>query len=215
MTLEICEIFSSIQGESTFMGLPCTFVRLAGCNLDCSYCDTAYARAPGKPFSVASLVEKVLARQCPLVEITGGEPLLQQQTPDLALALLQSGHTVLVETNGSLDIERLDRRCIIIMDIKCPGSGQEQMNDYANLERLRSHDQLKFVMGDRKDYVFARNLLAENQVGVAPGNIIFSPVHGRLNPAILAAWIQQDQLFNVRLQMQLHKILWPEAEKGV
>ena len=197
------------------MGLPCTFIRLAGCNLDCSYCDTAYARGQGEPFTVDNLVAKVVERRCPLVEITGGEPLLQQDTPPLALALLETGHTVLVETNGSLDIGALDRRCIIIMDIKCPASGQEKMNDYANLGRLRPHDQVKFVISDRDDYTFARDLLAAESIRVKTGNIIFSPVHGRLNPANLAAWIQEDRLYQVRLQVQLHKILWPDVEKGI
>ncbi len=215
MALEVCEIFSSIQGESTHTGRPCTFIRLAGCNLDCSYCDTAYARGPGRPFTVESLVGKVIEIGCPLVEITGGEPLLQQETPALALALIETGHTVLVETNGSLDIDDLDRRCIIIMDIKCPASGQEQMNDYANLDRLKPHHQVKFVVTDRNDYEFARNLLAARSIAVQPGNIVFSAVHGKLNPARLAAWILEDHLFNVRLQVQLHRILWPDTERGV
>ncbi len=215
MAIEISEIFTSIQGESTFTGCPCTFIRLAGCNLACNYCDTSYARGPGELFNIGSLVARVLELGCPLVEITGGEPLIQQETPLLALALLESGHTVLVETNGSLNIDRLDRRCTIIMDIKCPGSGQAEMNDYANFGRLKPHDQVKFVISDRKDFDFASDLLKANRLKVDPGNIIFSPVYGTMDPATLAAWIQEDRLFNVRLQIQLHKLLWPEVDKGI
>lgn len=215
MALKVAEFFSSIQGESTYMGLPCTFIRLAGCNLHCNYCDTLYAHKKGQVWHIESLVDKVVSAGCPLVEITGGEPLIQEETPALALALLQSGHRVLVETNGSLDIDRLDRRCRIIMDVKCPGSGQSELNNYANLELLKPHDQVKFVMTDRQDYVFAKRLLKKRTIKVETGNIIFSPVHDRLAPSKLAGWILEDGLFHVRLQLQLHKVIWPGINKGV
>lgn len=214
MALTVNEIFQSIQGESLHAGRPCVFVRLTGCNLRCRYCDTAYAYEEGKPLSLGHIVDQVTAFGCGLVEITGGEPLLQPETPLLVTRLLDLGYEVLVETNGSLDIDILDRRCVRIVDMKCPSSGEEHRNDPANLARLSPLDQLKFVMADKADYAFAKHLIQEGRPAIPPSSILFSPVTGVLDPADLARWILEDNLA-VRLHLQLHTIIWPHAERGV
>jgi 7-carboxy-7-deazaguanine synthase len=228
MHLNVSEIFYSIQGESLYAGLPCVFIRLAGCNLKCAYCDTRYAHDGGTAMSLPEILGRVAGFSCPLVEITGGEPLLQDETPALADALLAKGYRVLVETNGSIDINRVSKKCVRIVDIKCPGSGHVDQNDLANLKRLSPMDQLKFVLTDRMDYEFARDMIfdawqqdtipasippPEPMPISAPVPILFSPVHGCLKPAALAEWILGDHL-NVRLHLQMHKILWPEAHRG-
>lgn len=228
MPLNVSEIFYSIQGESLYAGLPCVFVRLAGCNLRCAYCDTLYAHDGGTVMPIKEILSRVGDFSCPLVEITGGEPLLQDETPALADALLADGYLVLLETNGSLDIDRVSRKCVRVVDIKCPGSGHADQNDLANLNRLSTIDQVKFVLTDRADYEFARDLILEKrQQGTtavflpATGSlpikgqrpILFSPVHGRLEAAELAEWILADHL-NVRIHLQMHKILWPDAHRG-
>ena len=159
MSLTVYEIFYSIQGESVYAGLPCVFVRLTGCNLRCRYCDTRYAFDEGSVMSVAQIVDQVATFGCDWVEITGGEPLAQNHTPDLVDALLNNGYHLLMETNGSLDIDRVDCRCSRIMDIKCPSSGEHTKNDSANLQRLTAHDQVKFVIGDHDDFIFATRRL--------------------------------------------------------
>lgn len=214
MTLTVNEIFHSIQGESLHAGRPCVFVRLTGCNLRCRYCDTAYAYDEGKPLSPGDIVDQVAAFGCGLVEITGGEPLLQPDTPRLVTRLLDRGYEVLVETNGSLAIDTLDRRCVRIVDMKCPSSGEEHRNDYANLARLTTTDQLKFVMADKADYAFAKHLIRERHPAITPSSVLFSPVTGVLDPAELARWILEDKLA-VRLHLQLHTIIWPHTERGV
>jgi 7-carboxy-7-deazaguanine synthase len=213
MPLVVNEIFYSIQGESLYAGRPCTFVRLTGCNLRCSYCDTAYAYGEGKPLELPELIRQVAAFQCPLVEITGGEPLLQAETPRLAAELLNRGYTVLVETNGSLDIRCLDPRCVKIMDVKCPGSGESGKMLASNLEHLCAHDQLKFVLTDRSDYEYARGLLLEKWRIRPPVEVLLSPAAGRIEPARIARWILADRL-PARIQLQLHRILWPDIERG-
>ncbi|BBO66806.1 7-carboxy-7-deazaguanine synthase [Desulfosarcina alkanivorans] len=214
MNLKVNEIFYSIQGESVHAGLPCVFVRLTGCNLRCSYCDTRYAFHDGRTMSRASVVERVRQYGCSLVEITGGEPLNQSGTPALAGALLEAGYTLLVETNGSLDIDRVDRRCSRIMDIKCPSSGEEASNDPANLKRLTPNDQVKFVIGDRKDFLFARHMVSRLPASLPPERVLFSPVSGRLPADRLARWILDARL-GARLQVQLHRLIWPDRERGV
>ncbi|MFW5902090.1 MAG: radical SAM protein [Thermodesulfobacteriota bacterium] len=214
MTLSVTEIFYSIQGESLHAGFPCTFVRLAGCNLRCRYCDTTYAHAPGTAMRMLKIMEQIRALSCPLVELTGGEPLLQEKTPDLITALLDSGHTVLLETNGSLDIRSVDARCIKIVDIKCPGSGESDKNCLANLEHLQPRDQLKFVLTDRRDYEYAKALLHRYFPQEPPVPLLFSPAEGYLDPALLAGWILADHL-PVRLQLQLHRMIWPDIPRGV
>jgi 7-carboxy-7-deazaguanine synthase len=215
VALTVNEIFYSIQGESSFAGRPCVFVRLTGCNLRCSYCDTQYAYDEGEECEIPAIITKVRTYQCPLVEITGGEPLLQDETPDLIHHLLEQGFTVLLETNGSLDISRVDSRCVRILDIKCPSSGQAQHNDFANLQRLSVRDDVKLVIGDRDDYEFAKQILRRlDGPPLDPSHIHFSPVFGKIKPDMLAQWILADRL-PIRLQLQLHKIIWDPRRRGV
>ncbi|WP_372682421.1 radical SAM protein [Desulfosarcina sp.] len=214
MILTVNEIFYSIQGESVYAGLPCVFVRLTGCNLRCHYCDTRYAFDEGNAMSVAQIVDQVATFGCRLVEITGGEPLFQDHTPALVDALLGSGYQLLMETNGSLDIDRVDRRCSRIMDIKCPSSGAHMKNDDANLQRLTVHDQVKFVIGDRDDFLFATELLPRLAAILPADRILFSAVSDRLPPDQLAAWMLDGRI-EARLQLQLHRLIWPDQERGV
>ena len=213
MSLKVNEIFYSIQGESLYAGFPCVFVRLTGCNLRCSYCDTTYAYENGTILSIAEILGRINAYHCRIVEITGGEPLCQQNTPALVDALLSAGYTVLMETNGSKDIRMVDSRCIKILDIKCPGSGESHQNDLENLNRLGPADQIKFVITDRTDYNFAKNILREKWRDRFPVPVLFSAAVPSLLPVQLAEWMLADRL-PVRLQVQLHKILWPDEDKG-
>jgi len=218
------EVFRSIQGESSYAGWPCVFVRLAGCNLRCTYCDTRYAYADGEFLGVEAVVRRVRAYETPLVEVTGGEPLLQNETPDLVEQLLREGLTVLLETNGSRDISEVSSRCVRIVDFKCPSSGMAYANDWDNIDRLKPADEVKCVIGDREDYLFARDEVLERLAksarsggeGASGGrNIVhFSPVFGRLRPAELAEWIFKDRLW-VHLHLQWHKILWEPDRRGV
>ena len=213
-SLLVNEIFYSIQGESSFAGTPCIFVRLTGCNLRCSYCDTRYAYENGSEMEVASILQAVEYFSCPLVEITGGEPLMQPGTPELVSRLLERDFRVLVETNGSLNIDCVDSRAVRIVDIKCPSSGEHGCNDLQNLKRLSPHDEIKFVIGDKEDFNYAKQMLS--LIPEKPGmerHIHFSPVSGRLDPKDLAMWILDDHL-PVRLNLQLHRIIWPEEERG-
>lgn len=213
--LDVCEIFYSIQGESLYAGLPCVFVRLAGCNLDCRYCDTRYAREGGEQMQLETIAERVAVYGCGLVEITGGEPLLQPATPLLIQRLIETGYTVLLETNGSFDVDLVDSRCIKIVDIKCPGSGAAEQMDLGNIERLTQKDQLKFVISDQADFDFAAGIVRSDACRrIRMGNILFSPVSGRVTPAELAAWILDSGL-GVRLQLQMHKIIWPDIDRGI
>lgn len=214
MNLKVNEIFYSIQGESVHAGLPCTFVRLSGCNLRCHYCDTRYAYDAGETMSIAQIIEQVDAFGCDLVEITGGEPLLQELTPALVDALLGNGYQVLMETNGSLDINRVDRRCSRIMDIKCPSSGERNQNDPLNLVRLTAHDQVKFVIGDHDDFLFASQMLSRLPATMPPDRILFSAVSGRMHPDQLARWMLEARI-KARLQLQLHRLIWPDQDRGV
>jgi len=214
MNLTVNEIFYSIQGESVHAGLPCVFVRLTGCNLRCRYCDTCYAFNEGSAMTVRQIVDRVASFGCGLVEITGGEPLLQDRAPELASALLAKGHEVLVETNGSFDIDRLDRRCSRIMDIKCPSSGEASRNDPDNLNRLTANDQVKFVIGDRTDFRFAVEMLDRVPDALPRDRILFSHVAVRLPPDCLARWML-DARIRARMQIQLHRVIWPERDRGV
>lgn len=212
--LTVNEIFHSIQGESTFVGLPCVFVRLTACDLRCDWCDTPYAFTDGEKLSVEEVVRRVLATGCELVEITGGEPLLQVDVYDLMVRLVAEGKTVLLETGGHLSVGRVPPEVIKIVDVKCPASGQSDKNEWTNLGRLSPRDQVKFVIANRLDYEFARTTL--DAYGL-PGNdmtVLFSPVHGVLDPALLAGWILEDRLA-VRLQLQLHKYIWSPDTRGV
>jgi 7-carboxy-7-deazaguanine synthase len=208
------EIFYSIQGESGHAGRPCVFVRLTGCNLRCAYCDTRYAYDDGLPMEIPDLLHRVSGYGCSLVEITGGEPLLQKDTPDLIRQLLDSGYAVLLETNGSVDISNVDERCVKIMDVKCPSSLESQSNRLENLEYLTPEDQVKFVIQSREDYEFAKSMLPLIPAALPCHHVLFSPVMNRLAPAILAEWMLTDRL-GTRLQIQLHKIIWPDVDRGV
>jgi 7-carboxy-7-deazaguanine synthase len=215
MALTVNEIFYSIQGESTYAGKPCVFIRLTGCNLRCSYCDTQYAYHDGENLDIQEIIHKVALYGCPLVEVTGGEPLLQEETPHLINRLLGKGYKVLIETNGSQDISRVDGRSVRIVDIKCPSSGEKDRNDLANLNRMGDEDELKFVIGDLEDYEYAKDIL--NLIGHGtPSKIAvhFSPSFGRIEPKELAGWILNDRL-NVRLNLQLHKYIWSPVQRGV
>ncbi|MBA4368738.1 MAG: 7-carboxy-7-deazaguanine synthase [Desulfobacterium sp.] len=214
MSLKLNEIFFSIQGESLYSGIPCVFIRLAGCNLRCTYCDTAYAWDDGIYMDVKEIVDRIKKFHCRLVEITGGEPLIQDETPSLIDTLIDSGYTVLLETNGSIDIRKVSSECIKIMDIKCPSSNESGKNRLENIRYLGKKDQIKFVIGCREDYLFARNIFQEYCMNITNGNILFSVNSTSLSPHELAAWILEDSL-NVRFHLQLHKIIWPEIERGV
>ena len=213
MTVKVNEIFYSIQGESTYSGMPCVFIRLSGCNLRCSWCDTAYAYDDGFDIIIDDILKQVKKFNCRLVEVTGGEPLLQAGTPVLIERLLNKGYEVLLETNGSLDTTGIDERCIKIIDVKCPSSGESKKNRLENLKRLNPLDQLKFVIETRDDYAFAKKILKE--VPAISGNrVLFSPVSKKLKPSLLAEWILDDGL-EARLHLQIHKIVWPDIKKGV
>ena len=205
----ITEIFKSIQGESSYAGLPCSFVRTTGCNLRCVWCDTQYAFYGGKEMTVPEILSAVEPHSCELVEITGGEPLLQSELPQLAEELLRRNHKVLIETSGSLDISVLPTEVIKIMDIKCPESGMMDKMDWKNLERLSPRDEIKFVINSRKDYDWAVQILCDYKLS-RQNLILFSPVYKKMAPELLAEWILEDNLA-VRFQIQLHKVLWGET----
>ena len=210
----ISEIFASIQGESTYAGLPCVFVRTGGCNLSCSYCDTSYAREGGTELSVDYIIKEVENFNTELVEITGGEPLLQKDTPLLAEKLLRKNFNVLVETNGSLDISILPEKSVAIMDIKCPGSNMSDMMDWKNIEKLRSGDEIKFVIQDRGDYVWSVEKIKQYKLENKKNPILFSCVFSKLPPENLVKWILEDRL-KVRFQLQMHKYIWEPDRRGV
>jgi 7-carboxy-7-deazaguanine synthase len=212
--LTINEIFYSIQGESTRAGRPCVFVRLTACDLRCTWCDTTYAFHEGQKRSVDEVVEAVERHDCPLVEITGGEPLLQEDVYDLMDRLLARGRTVMLETGGHRPIDRVPMDVVKIVDIKCPGSGEVDWNDWANLDRLSSHDEVKFVVSDRADYEFARDVIVRRDLASRCAAVLVSPVHGVLDAGALSEWMLADRL-PARLQLQLHKYIWPASTRGV
>jgi len=212
--LDISEVFHSIQGESSYAGYPCLFFRLAGCNLRCSYCDARYTyEEPASPWPLSRLLAEAEKYPGSLIELTGGEPLLQEGVYPLLAGLLAAGRTVLLETNGSLDIGRVPREVIKIVDMKCPDSGMGEKMALANLDLLAPHDELKFVLSSRRDYEWARELLTSRRLA-EKAQVIFSPVVERLSPALLAGWLLADRL-PARLQLQLHTLLWPEKKRGV
>jgi 7-carboxy-7-deazaguanine synthase len=211
--LDICEVFVSIQGESSYAGEPCVFVRLAGCNLDCTYCDTRYARKPAVSRSLDELVEEVCGQAPSLVEITGGEPLLHAETPAICQKLVECGKRVLVETNGACAIDVLPDQVVRIVDIKCPGSGMAGRFLQSNLSALRSSDECKFVLCDRADFDWGVRFISEHALA-GRCLVVFSPAWGRIEPSELAAWIIAEQV-PVRLGLQLHKLIWPGVERGV
>lgn len=218
--LVVSELFFSLQGESTYAGLPCVFIRLAGCNLRCRYCDAAYTfDEAGSSQPLSALLAFAERYPCALIEITGGEPLLQRGVIPLMQALVDQGRTVLLETNGTLDLSPVPAGVITVMDVKCPGSGMEQAGRTENMALLKPNDEVKFVLCSRQDYEWAKAFITKHRLidsksGRARHPLLFSPVPNQLPPAELAAWMIQDNL-PVRLQLQLHKILWPESDRGV
>lgn len=212
--LKINEIFHSIQGESTHIGRPCVFVRLTACDLRCTYCDTAYAFYEGHKQSLDDILAQVKTYQCPLVEVTGGEPLLQPNVHPFMTQLCDAGYEVLLETSGAHPIARVDPRVKRIMDLKCPSSGESARNLVENLPELNAQDEVKFVIGTRADYDWAKAQIATADWAQRVRAILFSPVFGHCPPLDLATWILQDRLA-VRMQVQLHKIIWEPNQRGV
>ena len=212
--LTINEIYSSVQGESTWAGKPCVFVRLTFCDLRCSYCDTEYAFYEGKKQTLGEIVSAVLALDLPLVEITGGEPLLQKNVLPLMAMLADAGKTVLLETSGAHDISTVDHRVHRIMDLKTPGSGEVERNLYENIAHLTTRDEVKFVIGSREDYEWSRAKTQEFQLTTRCGAVLFSPIFGRIDPREIVEWILADKL-DVRFQLQMHKFIWTPTKRGV
>jgi 7-carboxy-7-deazaguanine synthase len=211
--LKINEIYKSIQGESSHTGLPCVFVRLTGCNLRCTWCDTEYAFYEGKGMTVEDVVNAVDQCEIPLVEITGGEPLMQKEVFPLMQTLLEKNYTVMLETGGSLPIDEVPEQVIKIMDLKCPGSGEESKNNYDNLNNLTLKDEVKFVILDRKDYDWSKKILNEYSLHKKT-QVLFSPVYEKLDLKDLVKWVLEDNL-PVRVQTQLHKVIWSKDAIGV
>lgn len=204
--MKVCEIFRSIQGESSYAGLPCLFIRLSGCNLRCSYCDTTYAYEEGMEMTIEEVKDEVRKSGLRMVEITGGEPLLQDDIIPLVDGLVEEGYRVLIETNGSLDIRRVNKRAIIVMDIKTPSSGMSSMFRLSNLEALKPEDEMKFVLCNREDYEWALDFLRRYSLTERCA-ILFSPAFGILNPEELSRWILEDRI-DVRLNLQIHKYIY-------
>lgn len=210
--MRITEIFFSIQGESSHVGRPCVFVRLTGCNLRCVWCDSEYTFTGGDRMSIEEILAQVASYGCRLVEITGGEPLAQAESFELIRRLCEAGYEVLIETSGSIDITPVDPRAKIILDIKCPGSGEVEKNLWANLDELRPHDEIKFVLADRADYEWARSMIQERKLD--RWIVLLSPVWGQLDLKPLADWMLADRV-PARLQTQLHKHIWGADVHGV
>jgi 7-carboxy-7-deazaguanine synthase len=215
-TLRMIEIYCSVQGESTWAGLPCVFIRLARCNLRCRWCDTTYSFHGGEKQTLEEILRATLAFGVPLVELTGGEPLAQKECVPLAELLLEAGCTVLIETSGSLPINTLPDPVIRIMDLKCPDSGMERFNDWANIEHLKAHrDEVKFVIASRRDYEWSRDTVRRYNLTQCCRAVLFSPVFGEVDPKDIVTWMLEDGLNAVRFQLQMHKFIWPPNERGV
>jgi 7-carboxy-7-deazaguanine synthase len=211
--VKINEIYQSIQGESSYAGLPCVFVRLTYCNLRCHYCDTAYAFYEGTDMTTDEVIAAVERYECQLVEVTGGEPLLQKEVFSLMERLVGDGYTVLLETGGSIDVEKVHPRVVKIMDLKCPSSGECHRNLYSNLDKLQPHDEVKFVIGTREDYLWSKEALQKYHL-TERFTVLFSTVFGQLQPMQLVEWVLEDKL-QVRFQLQIHKYIWAPETKGV
>lgn len=214
MSLQVTEIFYSIQGESTHMGRPCVFIRLTGCPLRCTWCDTEYAFHGGKQMTLHQILDEVRSHGCRLVEVTGGEPLAQSKCIDLLHILLDEDYEVMLETSGALSIDEVPHPVQVIMDLKCPDSGEESKNRWSNIEHLDDNDELKFVIASREDFDWSMKVIAERNLARRVRAILFSPVHGKLEPTKLAEWMKEE-CAPARLQLQLHKQLWPDVEEGV
>jgi 7-carboxy-7-deazaguanine synthase len=213
-TLTVNEIYSSIQGESTWAGWPCVFVRLTFCDLRCTYCDTEYAFYEGKKQTLKEIIDAVAAYHCPLVEITGGEPLLQKNVLPLMASLADAGHAVLLETSGAHDISGVDPRVHRIMDLKTPDSGEVERNLFCNIEHLTQRDEVKFVIGSREDYEWSREKVLRYKLSERCRAVLFSPIFGRIDPREIVEWILADNL-RVRFQLQMHKFIWTPTQRGV
>ena len=212
--ITINEIFYSVQGESTYAGRPCVFVRLTACDLRCSWCDTPYAFHEGSKRTLEDVLHEVDEYDCPLVEVTGGEPLLQEAVYPLMESLVAKGKTVLLETGGHRSTARVPADVVTILDVKCPGSGESHRNCWENLSHVRPHDEVKFVVKDRADYEYARDVIAQRSLAGRVAAIHMSPVHGVLDPKTLSEWVLADRL-PVRVQLQLHKYIWSPETRGV
>ncbi len=212
--LQINEIFYSVQGESTHAGRACVFVRLTGCNLRCKWCDTEYAFYEGRRMSQDEILDGVRAYRCDLVEITGGEPLLQEGVYPLMDAMLAHGMTVMLETSGASDVSRVDPRVIKIMDLKCPQSGESSRNLWSNLKHLTRNDEVKFVIAGREDYEWTRGVIAEHTLAARVGAILLSPAFGLIEPRLITEWMLEDRL-PARMQLQMHKLIWSPTTRGV
>lgn len=211
--LKVNEIYFSVQGESTKAGLPCVFIRLTWCNLRCTYCDTEYAFYDGKNLTIEEILTEIKNYNCNLVEVTGGEPLVQSECLKLMEILCDEGYEVLIETGGSLPIKNIDARVKIIMDLKCPSSGMAHKNLYENINYLKPEDEIKFVIGSREDYEWTKNIISEYKLN-NKCEILFSVVFGKIEPVKLVNWILEENL-NVRFQLQMHKFIWEPETKGV
>ncbi len=211
--MKVCEIFASIQGESSFAGYPCVFIRLTGCNLRCTYCDTTYAYEEGTDMEISDLVKRVTAFDIDLVEVTGGEPLLQDDVHELIDRLLTAGKNVLLETNGSVSIEGIDDRVSIVLDIKTPSSGMSERMIMGNLDHLRKKDDVKFVISDKGDYEWAIEMISSYDL-YGRCNVLLSPAHGSLEPSMLSKWMVEDRS-KARLNLQLHKVIYGDDARGV
>ena len=211
--LKVNEIYFSIQGESSKAGLPCVFVRLTYCNLRCTYCDTEYAFYEGKDYTIEQILTEVKKYKCKLVEVTGGEPLVQEECNELMKILCDDGYDVMLETGGSLPIKNVDFRVRIIMDLKCPSSGMIKKNLYENIDNIKSTDEIKFVIGSREDYEWCKEIIKKYDL-TNKCDVLFSVVFGELEPVMLVDWILEDKL-KVRFQLQMHKFIWDPAAKGV
>ncbi len=212
--LTVNEIYQSVQGESTWAGLPCVFVRLTFCDLRCTYCDTEYAFYEGNKMTLKEIEDKVRGFGCPLVEVTGGEPLLQPNCIPLLARLCEAGFTVLLETSGSHDIAPVDERVHRIMDVKTPSSGECARNLYANIDHLTERDEVKFVVGSREDYEWTREKMREHDLASKVRAVLLSPVFGKISPADIVAWMLEDKL-PARFQLQMHKFIWEPRARGV
>jgi 7-carboxy-7-deazaguanine synthase len=213
-TLTINEIYASIQGESSWAGLRCVFVRLTACDLRCTYCDTEYAFYEGKKRPMSDVLADTLAYDIPLVEITGGEPLLQKNVLPLMTSLCDAGRNVLIETSGAHDISKIDPRVHRIMDLKTPSSGECARNLFANIDYLNMHDEVKFVIGSREDYEWSSEQVGKFALPTRCGAVLFSPVFGKIQPVEIVNWMLEDKL-DVRFQLQMHKLVWDPKKKGV
>ncbi len=212
--LTVNEIYHSVQGESTFAGRPCVFVRLTFCDLRCNYCDTEYAFYEGKKMALSEIVDRVAKLNCSLVEITGGEPLLQKNVLPLMTMLGDAGYTVLLETSGAHDISAVDGRVHRIMDLKTPGSGEVEKNLWSNIDHLTKRDEVKFVIGSREDYEWSRDKVSRFGLSRRCQAVLFSPIFGRIDPRQIVEWMLADNL-DVRFQLQMHKFIWAPTARGV